>query len=100
MIRHPANGKASSVPLVFLHGVNTRNSDADYVRGVSARRTMFEEIVVPRIRKQGFPDFTVAPDLYWGDLGVSFGWNLRAVPPTRVLESLGPDSQSGPNLDG
>ena len=48
---------------------------------------------------QGFPGFAVAPDLYWGDLGVAFGWNLRAVPSTRVLESLGDEDDAEANLD-
>lgn len=87
------------MPLVFLHGVNTRSSDKDHVRGVAARRKMFEQIVVPKLVKNGFPNFAVAPDLYWGDLGVTFGWNLRAVPPTRVLESLGAEDEGGANLD-
>lgn len=87
------------MPLVFVHGVNTRSTDSDYVRGVAARRTMFEEIVVPRVAKKGFPTFHVAPDIYWGDLGVAFGWNLRAVPPTKLIASLGADGKQTGNLD-
>lgn len=77
------------MPLVFIHGVNTRNTDKDYARSMAARRTMFEELVAPAVRKKGFPKFAVADDIYWGDLGVTFGWNLKSVPATHVLESLG-----------
>jgi hypothetical protein len=87
------------VPLVFVHGVNTRSTDPDYVRGVAARRTMFEEIVVPGIVQKGFPAFRVADDIYWGDLGVAFGWNLRAVPSTKLIASLGVDGKTTGNLD-
>jgi hypothetical protein len=87
------------MPLVFVHGVNTRNTDEDYARSVAARKTMFEQFVVPVIVKRGFPDFSVAEDIYWGDLGVGFAWNLRSVPATKVLQSLGPAAGAGQNLD-
>jgi hypothetical protein len=88
-----------TMPLVFVHGVNTRNTDEDYTRSVAARKTMFEQIVVPAVVKRGFPDFSVAEDIYWGDLGVGFAWNLRSVPPTKLLQSLGAVTEAAPNLD-
>lgn len=87
------------MPLVFIHGVNTRNTDEDYARTVAARKVMFEELVVPTMVKRGFASFTVADDIYWGDLGVSFAWNLRAIPDTKILQSLGPDTAQVSNLD-
>jgi hypothetical protein len=87
------------MPLVFIHGVNTRDTDEDYVRTSAARRTMFEELVVPAVVQRGFPGFAVADDIYWGDLGVNFGWNLRTIPATQVLQSLGPAVATAPNLD-
>lgn len=87
------------MPLVFVHGVNTRDTDEDYVRSVAARKTMFEQIVVPEMVGQGYANFAVADDIYWGDLGVTFGWKLRAVPQTSVLESLGPADATVANLD-
>jgi hypothetical protein len=86
------------MPLAFVHGVNTRNDDPDYYRSVAARKAMFERYVVPAVVKQGFPDFTVAEDVYWGDLGVNFGWSLRSVPATNILQSLGP-AEDKQNLD-
>lgn len=38
-----------AMPLIFLHGVNTRSTDDDYQRGVSARKQLFEQLVVPRV---------------------------------------------------
>jgi hypothetical protein len=87
------------MPLVFIHGVNTRNTDEDYTRAVAARRTMFEQLVVPTLATRGFPQFSVAEDIYWGDLGVSFGWRLRSIPETKVLQSLGPAAVAEQNLD-
>lgn len=87
------------MPLVFVHGVNTRSADEDYARSVAARKAMFEQLVVPNIAKRGFPGFSVADDIYWGDLGVGFGWNLRSIPATKVLQSLGAEPAAGQNLD-
>ena len=87
------------MPLVFIHGVNTRNTDEDYARGVAARRSMFEQLVVPTVVKKGFPNFAVAEDIYWGNLGVNFGWHLRSIPETKILESLGPEGEAQQNLD-
>ncbi len=75
--------------LLFIHGVNTRKTDPDYETAASARRQMFEEYVVSRVRKAGYSDFAVAEDAYWGDLGVRFEWGLKSVPTTN-RESLGP----------
>ena len=87
------------MPLVFIHGVNTRNTDEDYARAVAARRSMFEQLVMPTLVKKGFPNFSVAEDIYWGDLGVNFGWHLRSIPDTKVLQSLGPEAAAAQNLD-
>jgi hypothetical protein len=87
------------MPLVFIHGVNTRNTDEDYARAVAARRSMFEQLVVPTLVKKGFPNFSVAEDIYLGDLGVNFGWHLRSIPETKILQSLGPEETALQNLD-
>jgi len=86
------------VPLVFIHGVNTRKSDADYGRAVAARRTMFDQLVAREVRKT-CPRFQVAEDIYWGDLGVGFLWNLRSVPDIRKTETQGPEEDALKNAD-
>ena len=60
---------------------------------------MFEQLVVPTVAKRGFPRFSVADDIYWGDLGVNFAWNLRSIPDTKVLQSLGAAPPAEQNLD-
>jgi hypothetical protein len=76
------------MPLIFVHGVNTRDTDPDYVVTKEARRALFRDIVVVNLRKR-FPNFDVLDDVYWGDLGVEFRWDMASVPETRALQSLG-----------
>src|ERR1700723_2888940 len=87
------------MPLVFIHGVCTRSTDEVYPRAVAARKEMFEHLVVPTVGKRGFPRFSVANDIYWGDLGVNFAWDLRSIPETKVLQSLGATPAVEQNLD-
>src|SRR5579864_2238169 len=77
------------MPLIFIHGVNTRDTDPDYYISMAARRKQFEEIVAKNLRGR-YPNFRVADDLYWGDLGVKFRWSLHSIPSTSMLQSLGP----------
>ena len=77
------------MPLVFIHGVNTRDTDPDYFVAMSARRKQFEDVVAKKLLPR-FPKFRVLRDIYWGDLGVKFRWKLTSIPETRPWESLGP----------
>jgi hypothetical protein len=85
------------MPLVFVHGVNTRDTDDNYYRAGAARKKMFETYVVPAVRKHGFPNFRVHDDIYWGDLGVAFLWNLKSIPPTNVVDYLGAAEEGEPD---
>lgn len=78
------------MPLVFVHGVNTRDTDPDYFVTKEARRAQFRDLVGASLRNR-FPQFDVLDDIYWGDLGVQFRWNLASIPDTKVLQSLGPE---------
>ena len=77
------------MPLIFVHGVNNRASDCDYFRDRGMRTTMFDRLVAQAARGR-YSGFAVLDDVYWGDLGVKYLWGLRSVPPTKVLEFLGP----------
>ena len=79
------------MPLIFIHGVNTRDTDPDYFIGKEARRKQFDDVVAVNLRKH-YPGFQVLDDIYWGDLGVRFRWELQSVPETKALESLGPEA--------
>jgi hypothetical protein len=81
------------MPLVFIHGVNTRNTDDGYQITVSARKRLFERFLVPTLQRHGFNDFAVKDDIYWGDLGVTFAWRLQAIPDVSKTDFLGPGQQ-------
>jgi hypothetical protein len=78
------------VPIAFIHGVSTRQGAA-YQREVALRRTMFTRAVIDVV-KDRVPSLTLAPDVYWGDKGVHFDWDLASVPTTSTLEQLGADN--------
>jgi hypothetical protein len=84
------------MPLIFIHGVNTRDTDPDYHISMAQRRKQFDDIVVAPRRRQ-YSKFAQSEDIYWGDLGVGFRWNLRCVPKTHLLQSLGPEDLEGDN---
>jgi hypothetical protein len=86
------------MPLVFIHGVNTRSADEDYDRTKAARQVMFDQLIAKHVR-QVCPDFRVANDIYWGDLGVGFLWRLRSVPDIRLKEEQGPEIDKLRNPD-
>jgi hypothetical protein len=55
---------------------------------------MFDQLVVQPLRDP-FPDFTVADEIYWGNYGAKYHWDLRSVPSVSLLEDLGAgDTQS------
>src|SRR5215470_11047690 len=59
---------------------------------------MFNQLVAREVRKT-CPRFQVAEDIYWGDLGVGFLWNLRSVPDIRKTETQGPEEDALKNAD-
>jgi hypothetical protein len=91
------------MPLVFIHGVNTRRegAEAEPYAQAEARRTLFlEQSVIGPLVSQGKlagPIAIVSP--YWGDLGVSFRWQQASLPPVEFLESLGGGVQPTPQAD-
>ena len=87
------------MPLVFLHGVNTRDTDEGYHIAVAARRQLFRQLVVPTVKAHGHQDFDVRDDIYWGNLGVAFAWRLQAIPVAAQAERLGPVSDDASNPD-
>jgi hypothetical protein len=83
--------------IVFIHGVNTRDTDRDYQQAMGARRVLFNRLVAKVLPQDRYASFKAVEDVYWGDLGVQFGWNLRSIPVTRTLESLG--AEGSPVID-
>jgi hypothetical protein len=75
------------MPLVFVHGVNTRMSER-YQRAIDARDALFRRFLLGVVAAEAQRVSTANP--YWGDDGAKFAWNLASVPmPEDDLESLG-----------
>jgi hypothetical protein len=65
------------MPIVFVHGVNTR-ANAGYEKSEKARNGFLREIVSPVLGLS--PDDTYIASPYWGGDGVKFAWNMAALP--------------------
>ncbi|MCE9685822.1 hypothetical protein LZP73_06270 [Shewanella sp. AS16] len=66
------------MPIIFIHGVNNRNEDADYKQGVARKGQFLRSLLAPCI---GLDDAKVLISFpYWGDHGVKFRWNQASVP--------------------
>jgi hypothetical protein len=91
------------MPLVFIHGVNTRREGdeaASYAQAEARRNLFFEQSVIAPLVEQGKlagPIAIVSP--YWGELGVSFRWKQASLPPVEFLESLGGGAEPDPHGD-
>jgi hypothetical protein len=60
------------MPLVFVHGVNTRRT-AEYDAEVRARDAMFRQYCLTAVAAN--PDATTILNPYWGDQAATFPWN-------------------------
>ena len=91
------------MPLVFIHGVNTRREgdEADsYAQAEARRNVFFEQSVIGPLVDQGKlagPIAIVSP--YWGELGVSVRWQQASLPKIEFLESLGAGAEPTPQAD-
>src|SRR5205085_7988442 len=78
-----------SMPVVFVHGVNTRRAEPGY----AARLGMIDRFVQKHLAgiKLGGADIaSLSPAFpYWGDLATSFAWNMASLP-TGNVNALGP----------
>ena len=74
------------MPIIFVHGVSNRNDDPSYVQGQQLRQRMVEQIIGPKFAD--FPSMAKLQEVYWGDLGVNFLWNMKSLPTEITLESV------------
>lgn len=82
------------MPLVFLHGVNTRaegSAAGTYKATVASRDAMFRSIGLKPCLPN--PDQATILNPYWGDLGAKFAWNLSSLP-HGMSEGFGPKEQT------
>ena len=78
------------LPVVFVHGVNTRRSDDGYSDAVAARESLIRRLLLDPLG--GSLRAMEVVDAYWGDAGVRFRWNLASVPPVSLLDVYGDES--------
>jgi hypothetical protein len=71
-------GTEEAMPLVFVHGVNNRKEDVEYLRGVKRTETFLKDIFGPTLRPPCNTLHTTFP--YWGEFGVKFRWNQASLP--------------------
>jgi len=76
------------MPLVFVHGVNTRKGDTDAERRIFEDRgkLLREQFGVAFADRVSAADGLKAFTPYWGDLGVKFARNLASLPQSGVQE--------------
>lgn len=74
------------MPIVFIHGVNTRRSDPDYAAGVDQIKDFLRGILAPELGWDGGKVQVFTP--YWGDLGVRFRWQRASLPGSEEVEAL------------
>jgi hypothetical protein len=82
-------GSHTTMPVIFVHGVNTRIAEAGY----SARIGLIDRFVrkhLARVMLDGAEVTSLAPAFpYWGDIATTFAWNMASLP-TGNVEALGP----------
>src|SRR5687767_451132 len=78
------------MPVVFIHGVNTRDTDDNYQSALEARGELLQRLVLNPLAARGgrFADIAIR-NAYWGGHGVTFAWNMASLPAVSVLEHLG-----------
>ncbi|MBR1068858.1 hypothetical protein [Bradyrhizobium liaoningense] len=76
------------MPIVFVHGVNTRKTDPGYDAHL-AMITKFIQVHFAGVSIGGVPLTTLIPTFpYWGDLATSFAWNMASLP-SGEIDALG-----------
>lgn len=73
------------MPIVFIHGVNTRREQPGYASTKAAREKLLRTYLAPADATQDAAEGSVVSP-YWGDLGVRFAWGGQSVPQPRFHE--------------
>jgi hypothetical protein len=75
----------SGLPLVFVHGVSTRESD-QYQERVAARDALFRQVAFKHLPHH--EKITIL-NPYWGKYGARFSFNSASLPATGTYEAFG-----------
>jgi len=77
------------MPIVFVHGVNTRNTEPGYDAGLLVM-TKFVQAHFAGVKLGDAPLATLKPTFpYWGDLATTFAWDMASLP-SGDIDALGP----------
>ena len=77
------------MPIVFVHGVNTRKTDPGYDVQLLVI-TKFIQAHFAGVAFGGSPLTTLSPAFpYWGDLATRFAWDMASLP-SGAIDALGP----------
>ncbi|MBO0950129.1 hypothetical protein [Fibrella forsythiae] len=63
------------MPVVHIHGVATRNPT-----DLEQREAMLRRYITDELKQDNVPGDVPVRRVFWGDLGASFAWDLRACP--------------------
>jgi hypothetical protein len=80
------------MPIVFVHGVATRDTAKSYKPWLEGVRVFLREKIAPVISSR--PNDVWIQDAYWGGLGVTFAWEGRSRPRSLLGQGTG---QNGPS---
>jgi hypothetical protein len=82
------------MPIVFVHGVNTRNTEPGYDAGLLVI-TKFIQAHFAGVKFGGAALATLTPTFpYWGDLATRFTWDMASLP-SGDIDALGPGVPDG-----
>jgi hypothetical protein len=72
------------MPIVFVHGVNVRDTDDGYREGLDRLTAYLRRYVAPEIDKTDPAAVPIVP-VYWGGYGVHLAWNDASRPRSLLL---------------
>jgi hypothetical protein len=88
------------MPLIYIHGVNTRDTDDGYKSKLAARNELLRRHVLAPLAAGDarLRDMAIV-NPYWGGDGVAFRWHLASLPEANILEHLGAGVEATPQAD-
>ena len=84
------------MPVVFVHGVNTRDGDAGYFTDLAARKELIKRLILKPLKAKGprFGNLEIV-NPYWGCHGVNFHWEHETLPKIEsALDYLGAEDEA------
>lgn len=87
------------MPLVYIHGVNTRKSEI-YYKNRSMRHELLRRYVLEPLAQSArrFEKIEII-EPYWGDCAATFRWQHESLPDVHWIQSLGGSGGNTPKAD-